>query len=248
MLDNALPRIAEVVLTGGSCAGKTAAIDELAARLRRFRFKVISVPEVATMLIQRRGRDIGAIARADGDAYCRFQREVFLTHRSMRRRAAEEARRIARDGRVVILYDRGELDGLAYHHHDCFDALAAECGTTIDAIRRSYDGVVHMVTAADGAESLYTRANNSARWDTPEEARRSDGLILAAWNGNPHLRVIDNRTDFPGKVQRSLAAILDLLGLPAQMQFELPPPLYDEDEPLELAGGLQLHLAPAGPA
>jgi hypothetical protein len=61
-----------------------------------------------------------------------------------------------------------------------------------------YDLILHLVTAADGAEDLppkgwilplshtwqdfYTTANNAARTETAEEARALDGMVEAAWS------------------------------------------------------------------
>lgn len=47
------------------------------------------------------------------------------------------------------------------------------------------DFVVHLVTAADGAEQHYTTVNNSIRTETPEEARILDKKTLDAWNDHP---------------------------------------------------------------
>jgi len=58
--------------------------------------------------------------------------------------------------------------------------------------RDRYDGVFHLVTAANGKEEFYTTANNLARRESAEEAREQDGRIQEAWLGHPHLRVIDN--------------------------------------------------------
>ncbi len=219
-LPHASPRVIEIVLTGGSCAGKTQSLETLAGQLRHDGHRVITVPEVATMLIKGGVQDIGDIAREDGEAYCRFQREVFLTHRAMRRRARSMAEGF--DTPVaVILYDRGELDGMAYHSHDCFDRLAAEDDTTIPGIRDSYSAIMHLVTTADGAEDFYSGANNSARWDNAEEARFFDTKVLRAWSGGPHQFVIDNSTDYVGKFERLLHATISLLDAPGQMQINL---------------------------
>ena len=73
-----------------------------------------------------------------------------------------------------------------------------------------YDSVVHMMTAAAGAEEFYTQApssiqpqtlsgrvprpqaNNEARRESAEEARAQDRLIMAAWKGHQGHFVVDN--------------------------------------------------------
>jgi len=50
--------------------------------------------------------------------------------------------------------------------------------------------------------------------ETPEEARRLDLRLQEAWIGHPKLIVIDNSTDFEGKLQRLVARLSALIGLP----------------------------------
>jgi CYTH domain-containing protein len=82
-------------------------------------------------------------------------------------------------------------------------------------LRDRYLGIIHLVTAADGAEEFYTGENNTARIETPEEAIHLDRRTRESWLGHPHLKIIDNRTDFEGKIRRAFTAIAQLLGIPA---------------------------------
>ena len=211
--------VTEVVLTGGPAGGKSTALRLLASLLSRSGLRVLTVPEIATLIINR-GLDIAAISREDGDGNCRFQRELWRTHRAYRDRALRRAAELA-PRPVVILYDRGELDGRAWHDHDCFDDYAAEDGTTVAEVRDSYSAVVHLVTAAIGAESAYTLANNGARWESAMEAASRDGKVMAVWRDHPRFMVIDNRDDFPDKIARILQCILEAMGRPAQLIIDL---------------------------
>ena len=79
-----------------------------------------------------------------------------------------------------------------------------------------YDSIVHMMTAAAGAELFYTQvpqpqqhcsalltptpthytqANNSARRESSEEAQAQDRRIMAAWSGHQGHFVVDNEAD-----------------------------------------------------
>jgi hypothetical protein len=50
-----------------------------------------------------------------------------------------------------------------------------DLGCNIPMIRDSrYDGIIHMVTAAEGAEKFYASLNNEARYESIEEAREKD--------------------------------------------------------------------------
>ena len=235
------PRIAEVVITGGSCAGKTKSLPMLASALRSRDIKVITMPEVPTMIIRGAHPNIGDVARANSDEYCRFQREVFIVHRFLRQRAREYAKGFGGD-LVVILFDRGELDGLAYHAHDCFEQLAIESGTTLSDVRDGYDAVLHMVTTANGAEDFYNHYNNSARWDNAEEARLFDTKVYQAWSGHPHHVVIDNTTDWQGKLNRLIDATLAAIGRDQQLTFDVTMDAVHRD-----ADELELDLSSVNP-
>lgn len=213
------PRVVEIVLTGGACGGKTTALTTLAHMLRTRGTRVITVPEAFTMMVAGgMTGTVGDMVRADGTANCSFQAELFSHIRKARATARAGAQGLGRD-LVVILYDRGELDAKAFHDHICFDDLATAEGQTLEQIRDSYDGVLHLVTTADGAVDFYTQLTNDARWERPSEARASDGRLLRAWQGHSQHHIVDNSTDFTGKVERLLAATIEVIN--GQLTLEL---------------------------
>jgi predicted ATPase len=213
-------RVYEIVLTGGPGGGKTTAVRLLGRLLSRSGIRVLTVPEFATLLIERGTFDIAAISREDSEANCAFQKELFETHRKLRQKALDRTASFD-DQQILILYDRGELDGRAWHNHDCFYRLAAAENTTLSDICESYDSVIHLVTAADGAYDAYTMENNEARWESAEEAIARDQKVMAVWREHPRFEVLDNRYDFPDKVDRLLQTILRVMGLPTQLNIDL---------------------------
>ena len=59
------------------------------------------------------------------------------------------------------------MDGSAYTDDNVWQALLDETGWNHIQLRdRRYEAVIHMVTAADGAEKFYTDENNQARYET----------------------------------------------------------------------------------
>jgi hypothetical protein len=64
-----------------------------------------------------------------------------------------EIAQMVTDKSVVLLIDRGLLDGSAYVDQETWDSLMDDMGTNPVRLRDDrYDAVLHMVTAADGAE------------------------------------------------------------------------------------------------
>ncbi len=79
------------------------------------------------------------------------------------------------DKDVVVLIDRGLLDGSAYLTSENWQALLDDMGCNTVMLRDNrYDAVIHMVTAADGAESFYASLSNEARYESVEEAIEKD--------------------------------------------------------------------------
>lgn len=211
-------RPAEIVITGGPCAGKTSAMAVLQQKLQDYGFKVLVCPETATMVIGSGVDVVGIATSGDSRRYLELQRQILRTQRALRERFRALA--ALYDEPTVILFDRGEMDNAAYVQPELYAALLEEERLTMYDVRDSYDLIVHLVTAADGAEAFYTLANNATRSESPGLARELDQKALEAWVGHPHLRIIDNSTDFPAKLNRTLRAVTQALGRPAPLEIE----------------------------
>mmetsp|Transcript_21736 Transcript_21736/g.21446 ORF Transcript_21736/g.21446 Transcript_21736/m.21446 type:complete len:326 (+) Transcript_21736:565-1542(+) len=112
--------------------------------------------------------------------------------------------------------DRGVMDGSAYTSPKIWKAILNETDwTTIQLRDRRYDAVIHLVTAADGAEEFYGK-NNEARYETIEQAKEVDSKLINAWTGHPHFKIIDNHHEggFKGKIQEILKTVTKHIGLP----------------------------------
>ena len=126
-------------------------------------------------------------------------------------RIFEEAVKYYDKEKIIFFYDRGIMDGCAYvDKNTVFKELLENRGMSFSDAYNRYDAILHLVTAANGAEEFYQwndptkedTGNNAARSESPEEARVKDEKTLNAWIGHPHLRVFDNSTDFEGKLKR----------------------------------------------
>lgn len=122
--------------------------------------------------------------------------------------------------KVVILLDRGIMDSKSYVSNEEFQEILAKNFLNEVEARDRYNAVFHLVTAADGAEEFYTLENNSARTETPKQARELDKRGIANWTGHPHFRMIDNSTNFEKKMERLLGEIYAVLGEPIPLEIE----------------------------
>ncbi len=121
---------------------------------------------------------------------------------------------------TVIVCDRGAMDIAAYMDADMWNDITGRVGTSTPELLGRYDAVLHLVSAADGAEEFYTTANNKERSEGLEKARIVDKRVIRAWSGHPHLRVINNHMDFDTKINRVLKEISSTLGLPQPITEE----------------------------
>ena len=141
----------------------------------------------------------------------------------------------ARNKPAVVLSDRGTMDGSVYMSDAEWGRLMKEKQTDRVTLRDTrYDAVFHLVTAADGAEKFYTLANNKVRTESIQSAVDVDHKTQKAWVGHPHLYVIDNSTDFEGKMSRLIDVISKIVGLPSNLRrrsakFLLKPHLREEE-------------------
>jgi predicted ATPase/CYTH domain-containing protein len=140
--------ITRVCLTGGPCAGKTTALATLSTVLQQLGFRVLLVPEAATLLMKG-GAMIETRKLSFADAV-RFQINVMKMQMSLEDIFIEIA--LEQDQPTIILCDRGVMDGSAYTSENIWQALLDETGwSTIQLRDRRYEAVIHLVTSADGA-------------------------------------------------------------------------------------------------
>lgn len=207
--------IYRIVLTGGPCGGKTTSTAHITERLEALGFKVFVVPEAATLLATG-GIDLYGLSEED---LIRVETNVLRLIFSLEDAFVDLAR--CSNKPTVILCDRGTMDVSAYMPAPSFHAMLDEHSWTLVGLRdRRYEAVIHLVTAADGAEDFYTTENNVARTEPPEVARDLDRKVLDAWVGHPHLRVIDNSTDFAGKIRRVVGSVCRMVGVPEPEEKE----------------------------
>ena len=202
----------KIVITGGPSAGKTTGLSWIQNAFSKLGYTVLFVPETATEFIS------GGVAPWTCGTNLEYQK-VQMTLQLEKERLFEQAARTMKAEKILIVCDRGALDNKAYMNDEEFAEVLRCVGKTEKELLESYDAVFHMVTAAKGAEQFYTKENNKARYESVAEAVELDGRLVAAWEGHPHLRVIDNSVDFNHKLRRLIAEIRLALGEPEPLDI-----------------------------
>ena len=207
-----MKKIFHLVLTGGPCGGKSTALTKIYEELTQKGYTVLIVPESATEVVLS-----GVTPTLIGNIS--FQ-EILFEKQLQKEELYKKITQCIQNNKIVLLYDRGIIDNKCYMQNSDFKSMLKKFNTNEMEIKTRYNAVFHLVTAADGAEEYYTTKNNTARKESVEEAKILDKKCIAAWNGHPHLRVIDNSTDFETKINRVLEEIYSAIGEPVPVEIE----------------------------
>lgn len=196
-------------LTGGPVAGKSSLeipIMELALCLN---YDMIWIDETATQLINSGLKPVNGMTSP-----LEFQRILFEYQRFKEDQYIHMERETNR--KLIIVCDRGLLDAKAYMNDKEWSQLLSMVGTSDVEILSRYLFVIHMVTAAEGAEEAFeaNRAGNKARSkdETKDVAIALDHKIREAYLGHRNVFYVSNETDFEGKKEKALRIFLSCIG------------------------------------
>ena len=201
-----MKEIKKIVLTGGPCAGKTTALVKIVDYFSNYGYKVFTIPEVPTLYSQAGWNFL----TPNRKLYYEGERAILETQLALEDMFMRMAEVCTKP--TLIVCDRGTMDISAYMTPEMWEDITAKAGTDTNQLRARYDAVLHLVSAADGAEKYYTTATNATRYEQMNEeglriARELDKKVVNAWTGHPHLRVINNNDDFQAKLNRVLKEI-----------------------------------------
>ena len=230
-----MPEIKKIVLTGGPCAGKTTALVKIVEYFSGMGYKVFTIPEVPTLF------SIGGwnYLTPNRQLYYQGERAILETQLALEDQFMALAEVCTKP--VLIVCDRGALDISAYIKPEEWEEITQMAGSDSESLRKRYDAVLHLVSAADGAEQYYTTATNATRYEKADEeglrlARELDKKVINAWSGHSHLRVINNHDGFNAKLSRVIQEISNVLGLPLPVEKER---LYKVEVIGEIPGAIE---------
>ncbi|XP_060530046.1 TRPL translocation defect protein 14 [Cylas formicarius] len=198
----------KLVLTGGPCGGKTTGQARLSTFFENLGWKVFRVPETANVLLS------GGVKFVDlnDEEACRFQENLLKTMLQIEDTFFELGRTCRRN--CLIICDRGAMDASAFIPKEQWDSIMqGNCWNDVELRDNRYNQIIHMVSAANGAEEYYSIEDHSCRSEDVELARDLDAKAASAWVGHPYFDVIDNSTNFEGKMRRMIGSVCHKIGL-----------------------------------
>ncbi|XP_077296780.1 TRPL translocation defect 14 isoform X3 [Arctopsyche grandis] len=208
MEPESIKRVHKIVLTGGPCGGKTTGQSRLSTFFENLGWKVFRVPETATILLS------GGVKFTDlnADQAFKFQENLLKTMIQIENTFFELGKSCQRD--CLIICDRGAMDASAFISKEKWEYLMANNNwNNVELRDNRYNHIVHMVSAANGAEHFYSTEDHACRSEGVVLAKELDYNAAAAWVGHPYFDVIDNTTDFESKMKRMIACVCQKIGL-----------------------------------
>ena len=212
MVQNSPKRLFWIAITGGPCAGKTSLINKIERIKNLFEgCLLLLVPEAATIL----NKGNMTFHNAGGDST--FQEQILNLQLQL-----EESARITANGylkkepnkKVVVICDRGLLDGAAYFEdQEKFDVILNRRSITREDALARYVAVIHLVSTAVGAIDFYTTSDGTPRSEKPSEAVELDKKCCEIWSKHPHFFKIDNSFKFYDKLEKAVATIYEIVGV-----------------------------------
>jgi AAA domain len=190
-----------IALTGGPGGGKTTLIEEL-AQDPAWRDNFLALPEAILVA----GR-VGVPLREP-----LFQKLMVETQRGLEDALSHTLD--PSDPRFILCH-RGTLDPLAYWLDRGWpeDEFFAFTGTRREDHYRRYAAVIHLVTAADGAQEHYARWPEAHRPEHIEDATRLDALLHQVWCDHPSYYRLGNKgRDWAAKAAEARDVLAQLNG------------------------------------
>ena len=195
-----MKKINKIVITGGPCAGKSSAMKRIQKEFTEKGYRVFLISESATELIW------GGIAPWN----CRSNREYQMLQSKLqieKENIFDWASKQCKEDKILIVCDRGLMDGRAYVTESEFKWILEHFNETEKNWLYRYDGVFFLETTAKGAESFYSLSNNCSRTETVAQAVQLDNQLIDIWKKHPCFYQIDNSTGYEGKMNRLLKKI-----------------------------------------
>ena len=199
--------IAKIVLTGGPCAGKTTTISRIEEHLINKGYHVLVLNECATETIRGGIRPFGENSVSVYD----FENEILNLQLYKEKRYKDFLKKYPSDTKIIILYDRGSVDVMAYLGEENYHRMLKENNLIHEELLDEYDLVLHMITVAADMGNRYSNSNNKARFEDSEEAIDVDNNIKKAWEGHKNLKVVPVCELLEDKIELAIKYVDELL-------------------------------------
>jgi len=207
-------KLFKICVTGGPCSGRTTAISRLKERFADD-FVVYTVPDVIAMA-QSAGCE--PTTEALHLPLARIARKKIQLQMDLE--SFYENIAVSNPKNVVIITNGGVCDHfIGLTEADKKEILEQFGWNQSYLSHERYNLVLHLVTAAAGAEEFFVGLDGAPRKESVEEARALDQQVMAQWDSHPCLVVIDNSSvGFNGKINKAIEKVSQFFGLKSMIE------------------------------
>eukprot|EP01060_Flectonema_neradi_P003303 TRINITY_DN1211_c3_g1_i2.p1 TRINITY_DN1211_c3_g1~~TRINITY_DN1211_c3_g1_i2.p1 ORF type:complete len:449 (+),score=70.87 TRINITY_DN1211_c3_g1_i2:49-1395(+) len=206
--------VRRIALTGGPCGGKTTTMAKLEERLRNLGMQVFVVPEAAS-LITNAGAGLKSTCGGSAEAI----KSWVINKLKMQQTIEDSLFRIAvaSEKASVVICDTGLLDSVIHlPDRETWLEVLSKLDLTEQAIFSRYDFVLHLSTAAKGAEMFYY-ATHEAGCYTKMQAIEIDHTLRDAWGNHARFSSVENPqvegSGIEEKTKHAVANVCRFLGV-----------------------------------
>ena len=192
--------VVRIAITGGPSGGKGQATELITRKLTQNGFNVHPLPS-AHLLLFNSGFSVPSLQSGTADRL-HYEKMVLELQLQQERTWAKIA--AGSDTRSVILVSQGLMSGRAHLREEHWQRLLADWDTDENYIFSRYDQVIHLETAANGAESRF-----HAKAESMEEARMMDRAVRRSWAGHKNHIVCENSRGWDQKMVYACEKVLD---------------------------------------
>lgn len=178
-----MENIIKIVITGGPCAGKTKSIELLKQYYESNGKNVFIIPETSTEIIR-----MGFKWWNKSVPVNVYQKLIFKYQLEKENIVLDTIINSNIDN-VVVLFDRGLLDGKAYMKSEDYDRMIMDYNLSYNDLYNRYDIVLYLQSVAIKYPELFSDENNELRKSNLLQAINFDKQVKHIWA--PHKKFIE---------------------------------------------------------
>lgn len=170
--------IKKIVFTGGPSAGKSKVIEELRKHYKRLGYNVFVISETSTEVINTGFR------WWDNSIETNVYQKLIFKYQLDKEDNIIAAIQSSNMDNVIVLLDRGLMDGKAYMKANDFKKMATKYVFSEEEIYSRYDVVLYLESVSIAFPDLFSNENNKARKSNVEQAKVFDEKVKEVWKGH----------------------------------------------------------------
>ncbi|MBE5821480.1 MAG: hypothetical protein E7311_02690 [Clostridiales bacterium] len=195
----------KIVFTGGPSAGKSKIIQKLKEYLERLGYQVFIISETSTEIIN------AGFKWWDNSIETNIYQKLIFKYQLDKENNIITAIEEANMDNVIILLDRGLMDGKAYMDAEDFRNMAKKYAFSETNIYMRYDTVIYLESVSIQFPEIFSDENNKARKSNVNQAKVFDEKVKEIWKKHHDFIEVKAYQTFEEKYENVLKEIKKII-------------------------------------